>query len=856
MHLLPGLHPWPVLFFAFLSSTIALAQFDEAKANASDIASDIEEVVSIGVRTSGRVAAELPVPVDSFDSEALRNTGHAEVGRMLQTLAPSFNFSSSTISDGTDSLRPATLRGLGPDQTLVLVNGKRRHGSALLHVNGSVGRGTAGTDMNAIPGIAIDRIEILRDGASAQYGSDALAGVINLVLKDSTAGGEAEISFGDYDQGDGNTLVTNFHYGGKLGDQGSWNVAVEYRERGATNRAGLTGVCQFSCTEATDAQGKHMVTADQREIDFPRQNFRVGDADSEQVSGVLNLETQLGESNTSFYLFATYSDRMNESGGFYRRANQPRRNPVFDMDGDEVNGGEAYREQGFLPLIETTIEDYSVDVGINGILQDWQWDLSLGRGVNSFDFDVVNSLNASLVRMAGDSPSRAHSGELVLGLWSAELNLFNETGWGSVALGAAYRVDEYELNAGDEISYGDYDTGEDGSPIGIDTDANPNAAGGIQVFPGFRPSNVVDEDRNSVALYAEVELRPSENFLLTGAARYEDYSDFGDTANVKGAFVASVTENFRFRGAASTGFRAPSLQQQYFNNTSTQFSSAGELEERRTFRNDSALARAIGIPRLQEETSINLSIGFVWQPTDQFMLTADYYRIDIEDRIVFSGALTAENSEVLAEALTAEGAVSAQVFFNGADTETAGFDIVGSYNTALAGGHLTLSLGFNKTETKVANINVPTALADVEGISNRLLDDYNVSIIEKWQPEDRLSLIADYKRGGWTFVLGLQRYGEYTVVEEDSRQTFGAKNLVDTRLTYEFPSGFYITFGGNNIFDEVPDEAEISLARGGRILDDAGNLVVDSSGVFRYSRRSAPFGFNGAYWYGAFGVRF
>ncbi|TFG82702.1 MAG: ligand-gated channel protein, partial [Chromatiales bacterium] len=310
------------------------------------------EIVTIGTRTAGRTVDESPVPVDLLSSEALTKTGQTEVGRMLQSLAPSFNFSSSTISDGTDSLRPATLRGLGPDQTLVLVNGKRRHGSALVHVNTSVGRGTAGTDLNAIPASSIKRIEILRDGAAAQYGSDAIAGVINIVLKDNSEGGQISTSYGQYSKGDGETFVASLNQGLEIGDGGSLNLDVEYRNRGRTNRAGLTGTCQYvgSCS---DIGGGVMQTTDAREIIFNRQNFRIGDAESDQFSAVANFSIPIVD-DVELYLFSTYSDTDSTSGGFYRRANQPELNPVFEFDGTTpVNDGDAFYADGFLPLINT-----------------------------------------------------------------------------------------------------------------------------------------------------------------------------------------------------------------------------------------------------------------------------------------------------------------------------------------------------------------------------------------------------------------------------------------------------------------------------------------------------------------------
>ncbi|MGO2010889.1 TonB-dependent receptor plug domain-containing protein, partial [Pseudoalteromonas sp.] len=247
---------------------------------------NIEKIAIVGSRVAGRSVEDLPVPVDILSAEALENTGQTEVGRMLQAIAPSFNFSSSSISDGTDALRPATLRGLGPDQTLVLINGKRRHQASIIHINTSVGRGTAGTDMNAIPAAAIKRIEVLRDGAAAQYGSDAIAGVINIVLKDAEEGGKAAINYGQYSEGDGETVNVDFNKGFALGDDGYLNTTINYRDRAPTNRAGLHGSCQFyGCTELDDGT---LLAGDPRELTVERDTFRIGDADSQQFSLIVN----------------------------------------------------------------------------------------------------------------------------------------------------------------------------------------------------------------------------------------------------------------------------------------------------------------------------------------------------------------------------------------------------------------------------------------------------------------------------------------------------------------------------------------------------------------------------------------
>ncbi len=844
-------------FIALLAALALITSVSETAIAQDEVGPLVEEIVSVGTRTKGRTALESMVPVDAFSNEKMEATGQTEVGRMLQMLAPSFNFSSSSISDGTDALRPATLRGLGPDQTLVLVNGKRRHTSALIHVNTSVGRGTAGTDLNAIPASSIKRIEVLRDGASAQYGSDAIAGVINLVLKDYSEGGELSAHYGEFDAGDGENLVFSYNQGLALGSEGFLNFDVEYRDRAATNRAGKSGVCQYlnvadggngDCADRGDGVFE---TTDAREIIFDRQNFRIGDAESEQLSGTLNLDVPLS-SSVELYGFATYSQRDNTSGGFYRRAANQARNPTFLFDGvTEVNDGEAYVLDGFLPLINTEIEDYSVNAGLRGELGEWEWDAGVGYAENEFGFVISNSINASLVSAIGSSPTSADAGALELGLTTVDIVFSRPVSWGHVALGAAYREDEYKIKEGELLSYADFDT-MDGISLGPS-----NADAGIQVFSGFSPMNAVDEDRDAISLFVDVEYDAIDRLLLGGALRYEDYSDFGSTVTGKLSGSFQFVDAFMVRGAASTGFRAPSLQQQFFNSTSTQFVSdpggGGGLigVQRGTFRNDSQVAMDIGIPTLKEETSVNFSAGFVWLPVDSLSFTVDFYRIQIEDRIVISGAIGKGLDDDLDDALDAANADSAQFFLNAVDTTTKGVDFVADWRTDLWSGDLGVSLAANWTETEIDKIRAPDSLSSVPDIQDKVFTPQDQSILTEWQPKDRVNLTGTYGKNGWNFVLAANRFGTYTVEEGDgSRQEFGAEVLVDSQISYAFESGIRLTLGGNNIFDVTPDKNTIGQSRGGTIVDGNGDVIVDSPGVFAYSRRSAPFGFNGAYWYG------
>jgi len=455
----------------------------------------IEEIVTLGTRQAGRVSSDLAVPVDTLSADDMAATGQTEVGRMLQVLAPSFNFSSSSISDGTDALRPATLRGLGPDQTLVLVNGKRRHQASLIHINNSVGRGTAGTDMNAIPAIAIKRIEVLRDGAAAQYGSDAIAGVINIQLKDDAEGGMLGMSAGEYTEGDGRTTNFDLYKGFTMGSDGYLGIAVNYRDREATTRANPQGVCLYGGCVDTDGNGfvEPAPGNEQREVNSPSRNpFRIGDADSEQFSIVANAAFGLGDGE--LYSFITYSGRESQSGAFNR-------NPAGS--GAALDDGENVVIDGFLPHINAEIDDFSFNAGYRvDFDDDSSFDISYTSGRNAIDYVTSNTINYSLVNelnfgqglsdadIRSQIPRSAYAYGLELTLDTINLDYRTTLGDVFIAIGSEIREDGYEIFPGEEYSYRDYDSDDEGDPLYVQ-----NAGGGTQGFGGISPANSVDESR-------------------------------------------------------------------------------------------------------------------------------------------------------------------------------------------------------------------------------------------------------------------------------------------------------------------------------------------------------------------------
>ncbi len=840
------------------------------------VVSDIIDVeANVGTRSEGVQPLESAVPVELVLGERLRSTGQLEAGRALQMQVPSFNFSSSTISDGTDALRPATLRGLGPDQTLVLVNGKRRHNSALLHVNTSVGRGTAGTDMNAIPIAAIERIEVLRDGAAAQYGSDAIAGVINIVLKD-TPGFTVDTSWGQTYAGDGDTFVQSMH-GGWASEKGAFvNMTFEARDRHRTNRAGWSARQQYPLTDcAPDAPyaigagagnpgpGTPGRCFDPREYTFYRKNFRIGDADSEHYSMYYNAGVPLGE-RVTFYSFGGWTQRDNQSTGFYRRANVS--NTVL-----------AFYPDGFLPEINTDISDLSFLGGIDfSTVSGWNFDLSLGHGRNQFDFLITNSNNATY---GTASPRQADSGGPRFDQTTFNIDVsraFEGNGrTTNLAFGTEFRQDGYGIRAGEPFSY--LNCKDD--PNVQDKSSCVAAPAGIQVFPGFQRD--VDESRTNIGVYGDVEFGFDNGFKVGTAGRLERYSDFGSSLTGKLSLRYDFTPQFAVRGSINTGFRAPSLHQLYFTNVSTQFvtNEAGETvaQERGTYPNNSSVANALGIPELKEEQSLNFSGGIVARISPTTSLTVDAFRVAVQDRIVISGSFTASRLAGIPDAiagLEAVNATAAQFFTNAAETVTQGMEF--SFNSLHAwrnGSVLDFGISGMLVNTELeGSVNAPMLLA---GLEDTIFGSQDRSILTEWQPNTRVQGMVDYSLGRFKIGGALRYFGSYWVQEGGSlgerpcgasafsassiggsRQQFCGKWLTDLHVGFKFLKYAELTVGAQNLLNTVPDQNHVGQTRSGRLEDSSGQVIIESPGIFLFSRRAAPFGFNGGFYYARLSWRF
>lgn len=766
------------------------------------------EEVTVGSRMAG-AAAERAVPVDIVTAEQIATTGASETNQIIQALAPSFNFPRPTITDGTDSVRPATLRGLGPDQVLVLINGKRRHIGALVHVNGSIGRGSTGVDLNAIPASVIQRIEILRDGAAAQYGSDAIAGVINIVLKSGVSPLTFSVKGGMTTHEDGELLDTSGSYGWTIAG-GSLFAAVEYRDRRETNRAG------------PDPRDQ-VVAGDAMRNAVPQPNFHWGDSDARDVMTFVNAEFPLGTGGTnSWYAFGGVSRRTGSHGGFFRRSLQ------------DTNWPQIY-PLGYLPLIEPDIVDTSATAGVRGVRSGWFWDVSGQYGYNSFDFNVSDSLNVSLGPSIPPNQTEFYSGSLVFDQFVGNLDVSRQVDVGLVrpinaALGFEYRRENYEIIAGEPNSYLD---GGHPNPFG------GRAVPGAQVFPGFRPSNEVDTSRHSVAAYADVEGDVVEQVRIGLAGRVERYSDFGTTGDGKLTVRFQPDRRLVVRGAVSTGFRAPALGQSYFSAISTNFLPVGgELVpfEVGTFPVSSPQARVLGAEDLKPEQSIHYSGGIVLEPAERVEITADVYRVDIEDRIVISGNFTGGR---ISELLLPLGATGARFFTNAVDTWTRGVDVTAAYTHPLADrSRLRLSGAYNLNRNRVVRVSdTPPQLAGFEAV---LFDRVERRRIECGQPRNNYRLTGELTGGRLGGILRASRYGEYCIVDRAVvDQNYTPEWITDLEVTYQ-ADRFIVGAGAQNLFDVFPDE----------------NVPANSNlGIFPFPSHS-PFGMNGRFVYTRLTLRF
>jgi iron complex outermembrane receptor protein len=848
-----------------------------------------DTIIVTGTRRTDRTVADSPVPIDVIGGEALTRTGLTETARALRDAVPSFNFPQPSITDGTDVIRPATLRGLGPDQTLVLVNGKRRHASALLNINGSVGRGSQAVDINLIPSSSLSRVEVLRDGAAAQYGSDAIAGVINFKLNDAREGGAVSVTYGQHagtlpgvpevtglatvggvpqltpdgvlqltDTGnnrktnDGAVWTVTGNIGLPLGTDGFVNVTAEYRDREDTNRAGFDPRRQYNVATVYDP----------REFTVNRLNHRYGDARTEDINLVVNAGVPLDD-RVELYAFATYGERDGESAGFFRRPNDNRNVLAIYAD-------------GFLPLITSRLKDYALTGGLTGDFGGWNWDLSMQYGRNQFDYRVVNSVNASL---GSASPTEFDSGGLVYSQWVNNLDVSRELEVGflerlTLSGGLEYRRETFRVRAGELASYqaGTVRVGQN-NPQFTGAAGAAFAAPGAQVFPGFQPtiggvSVTGTNARENVSAYAELDMDIIERWNLQLAGRFEDYSDFGSDWNWKAATRFEIVEGLAVRGAISTGFRAPGLAQQFFAAAATN-NIGGVLVDAVTLPVDNPVAQSLGSAPLKAETSVSWSGGLVFNAIPRFSLTVDYYQIEIDDRIVLTDNLTATRDAAgnpsgtnpgrgIAQILNNAGFTNisaARFFFNGIDTRTKGLDAIATYRLDLgSAGNLAFTAGYNWTETRITGRqDTPGALNQVPGIV--LFGRLESLRIERGQPRDRLNLGVDWDLDWLGVTARTNRFGTVLAPGADAFNDvwLSPKWVTDLEIRAQPWGGLELAIGANNLFNTYPTKNPVG--QGVDPVTGATRNYSVNNYFLPYSSFS-PFGFNGRFLYGRVAYRF
>ncbi|GAA3645520.1 TonB-dependent receptor [Flavivirga jejuensis] len=844
----------------------------------------LDQVILIGSRNPSRTAVDTPVPVDVINISELTSQGpQVNLNQLLNFVAPSFTSNTQTISDGTDHIDPASLRGLGPDQVLVLINGKRRHNSSLVNVNGTFGRGSVGTDLNAIPSGSIKRLEVLRDGAAAQYGSDAIAGVINIVLNDNvneltlnvTTGAHFAKNANDQTGGvDGETINVSANYGVSLGDKGgfvNFTGDFDYREdysrmkewegdifnlyntveRFANNDGynlsdllddDVSDVIQYGNAAglgldplATKADLQGILSADNTTAELAARNLvrsdfnmRVGQSQVRGGRFFANLSLPLDDNGTELYSFAGTSSRKGNSAGFYRLPNQSRTyTPAY------ING--------FLPEINSTITDKSLAVGIKGKINNWHVDLSNTWGKNAFLYTIGNTFNAS---RQNASPTTFDAGgfNFAQNTVNLDINQFYDDIFNgfNVAFGAEYRLENYEIVSGEEASYGQYTS--EGELITLPTQVPSSdffergRPGGSQVFPGFSPANELSRDRSSIAGYFDLEADFSETFLVSFATRFENYSDFGSTINFKLATRLKASENVNIRAALNTGFRAPSLHQLNFNSTSTIFQDGIPVEVG-TFSNDSRAANLLGIPELKEETSKSISLGFTAKlPDANLTVTVDGYFVAIDDRVVYTGQFAGPGTGTELDNLLSQANASAASFFaNAIDTESKGLDIVLTHKANIGtktGLKSDLSGTFSKTK-KVGPIKASQVLEDA-GLVNTYFPEDSRIYLEEAVPRTKLNLTNSLTTGKFNIFLRNVWFGEVSEATTNiaNQQVFGSKLVTDLSFGYKASESLTVTIGANNLLDIYPDRA-IEANR--------------SSGRFDWSRRSQQFGIGGRF---------
>ncbi|CAN7288712.1 TonB-dependent receptor [Phenylobacterium sp. LjRoot225] len=705
----------------------------------ADVAGSVSELVVVGSRGTPRLITETASPVDVLSGQAIAARGYNDLTKALEFLAPSFNYPRSSSGPSVAGARPATLRGLSPDQTLVLVNGRRRHASALITFNAGAFRGSVPVDFNTLPVTAVSRVEVLRDGAAAQYGSDAIAGVINIRLHDEAEGGEAFVQYGETERGEGQTTLAGVRQGFRLGRDGFLNLTAEARDRQPTNAA---------------------------EIDprFGRVTSTFGDPETTDVNLVANARKPLTE-RVAAYGFLTYAHRDSEMSPLFRAPS------VFP----------ALYPNGFLPKVGLELEDLGADVGLTGELAGWTWDLSDTYGYSRGDYRVSNTVNTSLGLA---SPTSFYGGAARYSQNLVNLTLdrgFKLLAGAHLAVGLEHRREDYRLVSGAPASY---------------------TLAGAQGFPGFNPPTPVDVDRHAVSAFVDGEITPVDGFKLAGAARYEDYSDFGDRTTWKASAFWRPAPLVALRATASTGLRAPSLQQQFFSTVTSQVS-AGQLQNVGTFAVNDPISIALGASPLKPEKSKNYSAGVVLTPGYGLTASFDLFRIDIDDRIALSENLQGAQVAAILRAHGVTNAAVARFFTNAADTRTEGFEATLRWDRRLSpDARLGLTLGYGAFDTDVRAQRTNPVLP-----SSPLLGVSSIDLMTDGQPRNKLVVGGELNWRAWRVSADVTRFGAYrsTAATGSANQVFNGPTSLDLAAAYRWRRQLTLAAGVLNATNELPD---------------------------------------------------
>lgn len=794
-------------------------------------AAGLGDVTVIGSRGKPRTDVKRPVPVDVISSKELENTGQTDLGQMAQFTSPSFNSAKNGINGVANFADPATLRGMSPDQSLVLINGKRRHQFSAINNNVTVGKGTVVTDLNSIPPLAVERMEILRDGAAAQYGSDAIAGIVNLALKKNINSGTFKTQFGVTKEGDGGTALAALNYGFGLGKKGSYfNFTLHYQYAGGTDRVDpYTGIIYTSSKTKDDSiRNARGVWPTNK----PAYVTKYGSNQTKAYQAFINLAYPLGKS-WNLYSFGGASKKDILAYGFFRNANP-----------SDANSNPSIFPDGYLPRLPGTTVDYSLFAGINKKSANaWNIDLSTGYGLNYLDLFANNTTNPS---MGAASPTNFYVGRSTFGQSTTEANLSRnyESLWGTksinLAVGSQFRIDNFRLSEGDSASY----------MVGPLAQSN-NKAPGSSGRPGISGADKIKANRTNIGVYIDVESDITERFMVAVAGRYENYSDFGSNLSGKLASRLNFTNNFAIRASINRGFRAPSLQQ-IFNSQTTSTVQAGVIRQTKQLPSNDPRLKQLGIEDPKPELSWNYNLGLTAKAGSQLLLTLDAYQIVVTDRIIISEQLPVSSAiPALLAVFPPSSEIKEITFFtNHINTRTRGIDFVTSFKhnfSAKSGLNASVAFTFNKTEI-ISQKPTPEQLQAGATAPVKLIDTVSISLIETSQPRSKVLGSISYQTGKFNMTTRATYFGEVIAWEKPAglphrSQTFSGKTLIDATVNYDITKKLSLTVGANNIFNVYPDKVLSSYAS-------------YSSGQIPYTRNANQFGFNGAYYYTTLNLKF